>query len=156
MTARIIEIELSDSLNREGWMFHCPLTGTPIAGDRDQAFEQFQTPYFLFCIGQDGEVLSRSDELPEPVGSDLKKAIASLQEAGHPGRDGLVTHELHTFVPNVLADMLADSTVIFDIGLAGEHQRSSARMWLAMDFMLPAKTVGSSCIDHSAQINPVE
>lgn len=156
MTARIIEIEVSDSLNREGWMFHCPLTGTPIAGDREQAFEKFETPYFLFCISQHGEVLSRSDELPEPVGSGLKKAIASMREAGHPGPDGLDTHELHTFMPNVLAGMLADSTVIFDIGLAGEHQASSARMWFAMDFTLPVKAVDSSCIEHSAQINPVE
>lgn len=156
MTASIIEIQLNDSLNREGWMFHCPLTGTPIVGDRDQAFETFDTPCFLFCITPEGEVLSRSDELREPVGTGLKKVIDALQEAGQPGPEGLCTHDLHTFVPNVLAGMLADSAVIFDIGLAGQHRNGTARMWLAMDFTLPSMTVNSSCVDHSAQIDPVE
>ncbi|TVQ41811.1 MAG: hypothetical protein EA370_01035 [Wenzhouxiangella sp.] len=56
MTARIIEIDLSDALNREGFMFHCPITGTPILGDREQAFEQFARPVDLDCLEQIAEV----------------------------------------------------------------------------------------------------
>ncbi|MDZ7790403.1 MAG: hypothetical protein U5L08_07930 [Xanthomonadales bacterium] len=156
MTARIIEIDISEDQARDGFMFHCPLTGTPVVGDREQSFEQFASPYFLFCITQDGVVQSRSDELPEPVASGLKKAIDTLSDAGRSGPDGICTHELHSFVPNVIADALPESTVIFEIGRAIDRRNSDAETWVAMDFTLPAKRVDEGCIDHSADVMPVE
>lgn len=156
MTADIIEIDISERRAREGFMFHCPLTGTPIVGDTDQAFESFASPYFLFCITQDGVVLSRSDELPEPLASRLKQVIETLSEAGGPVPDGICTHDLHTFVPNVIAGMLPDSSVIFDIGTQEDHGGASATLWVAMDFTLPFEGVDEGCIDHSADVMPVE
>lgn len=156
MTARIIEIDLSETLTREGFMFHCPLTGTPIVGDRDQAFEDFASPYFLFCISHDGVVQSRIDELPGPIDWRLNRVIETLADAGRPGPDGICTHELHTFMPNVIADMLPDSTIIFDIGMAGDPRGSETYIWVAMDFTLPARQVGEDCVDHSADVAPVE
>ena len=156
MTARIIEIDLSDALKRDGYMFNCPLTGTPIIGDRDHAFENFASPYFLFCITEAGLVYSRSDELPEPIGSALKKVIKNLFVIGSLGPDGISSHEVEIYMPNEIAGMLPGSSVIFDI--RGSHQRDSysPRTWVVMDFTLPVKTVDEECIDHSAELVPFE
>lgn len=152
MTADIIRIDHE----LDEFLFHCPLTGTPIVGDRDQGFEQFASPYFLFCITQDGVVQSRKDELPESVGSSLKKVIDTLFDAGSTGLDSITTFELATFIPNVIADILPDTAVIFDIGRPGDRKESAATVWVAMDFTLPAKTVDEACINHSADVMPVE
>jgi len=74
MTAEIIRIdhELPE------FMFHCPLTGTPIVGDIDQSFERLASPYFLFSITEAGIVHSRSDELPKSIGAALKQVIDNL------------------------------------------------------------------------------
>ena len=155
MTARIIEIDLSDTLKRDGYMFHCPLTGTPIIGDRDEAFEQFASPYFLFAITQQGLVFSRKDELPGPVGAGLQAALKALSDVGGHGPNAVTTHDLFVFVTNVLADCLPDSTVIFEIDPPADRQYGE-RLWVVMDFTLPAKQVDESCIDQVETIASVE
>ena len=155
MTARIIEIDLSDTLKRDGYMFHCPLTGTPIIGDRDEAFEQFASPYFLFAITQQGLVFSRKDELPGPVGAGLQAALKALSDAGGHGPKAVTTHDLFVLVTNVLADCLPDSTAIFEINPPADSQ-SGARLWVVMDFTQPATWVDESCIDQVIEIAPVE
>ena len=151
MTAEIIRIdhELPE------FMFHCPLTGTPIVGDIDQSFERFASPYFLFSITEAGIVHSRRDELPESIGVALKRVIDNLFDVGHPGPQGISSFELHTCMPNVIAVMLPDSTMIFDIGGKSQLDQSSPRTWVAMDFTLPIRMVDEECIDHSADLVPV-
>ena len=152
MTAEIIRIdhELPE------FMFHCPLTGTPIVGDIDQSFERLASPYFLFSITEAGIVHSRSDELPKSIGAALKQVIDNLLDAGRPGPEGISSYELHTYMPNVIAGMLPDSTMIFDIGGKNQRDQDSPRTWVAMDFTLPIRMVDEACIDHSADLVPVE
>ena len=152
MTANIIQIdhELPE------FLFHCPLTGTPIVGDIEQSFENFSSPYFLFCITEAGLVYSRSDELPDPAGPALKKVIEDLLGAGAPGPNGVSSFELDTYMPNVIAGMLPASTVIFDIRGTNQRDASSPRTWVAMDFTLPVKTVDAECVDHSAELVRIE
>lgn len=155
MTARIIEIDLSGTLKRDGYMFHCPLTGTPIIGDRDEAFEQFASPYFLFAITTQGLVFSRKDDLPGVVGEGLKAALKALADVGGHGPNAVTTHDLFVFMTNELADRLPDSTVIFEIDPPADRQYGE-RLWVAMDFTLPARTVDERCIDQVAEVAPVE
>lgn len=155
MTARIIEIDLSDTLKRDGYMFHCPLTGTPIIGDRDEAFERFASPYFLFAITTGGLVFSRKDDLPGAVGEGLKAALKALADVGGHGPNAVTTHDLFVFMTNELADHLPDSTVIFEINPPSDRQYGE-RLWVAVDFTLPARTVDERCIDQVAEITPVE
>ena len=152
MTAEIIRIDHE----LQEFMFHCPLTGTPIVGDIDQSFERFASPYFIFCITEEGIVYSRSDELPDPVGPALKRVVDDLLGAGGPGPSGVSPFELETYVPNVIAAMLPGSTVIFDIRGANQRDLYSARTWVAMDFTLPVKAVDEECIDHSAELVRIE
>lgn len=147
ITASIIEINLSEALERDGYMFHCPLTGMPIVGDRDEAFEQFTSPYFLFAITSQGLVFSRNDELPGLVGEGLKAALKALADVGGHGPDAITTHDLHTFMTNVLADCLPDSAVIFEIDPPADRQYG-ARLWVAMDFTLPATRVDERSTEH--------
>lgn len=155
MTARIIEIDLSDTLKRDGYMFHCPLTGTPIIGDRDEAFEQFASPYFLFAITTGGLVFSRKDELPGPVGAGLKAALKALFDVSGIRPNAVTTDDLFVFMTNELADYLPDSTIIFEIDPPADRQYG-ARLWVVMDFTLSAIQVDESCIDQVDQIMPVE
>ena len=152
MTAEIIRIdhELPE------FMFHCPLTGTPIVGDIDQSFERFASPYFLFSITEEGVVHSRCDKLPESIGPALKQVIDNLSEVGRHGPEGISSYELNTYMPNVIAGMLPDSTVIFDVGGRNQGDQDSPRTWVAMDFTLPIRMADEACIDHSADLLPVE
>ena len=59
-------------------------------------------------------------------------------------------------MPNVIAGMLPGSTVIFDIGGKNQRDQDSPRTWIAMDFTLPIRMVDEECIDHSADLVPVE
>ena len=155
MTARIIEIDLSDTLKRDGYMFHCPLTGTPIIGDRDHAFENFASPYFLFSITQDGTVDSRKGDLPEPVGSGFKRAMKALAAVGGEGPEAVNTHDLHIFMANEMSPCLPDTTVIFEIDPPADRQ-SDARLWVAMDFTLPAAVVNVDSLEQVTSIAAVE
>ena len=152
MTAEIIRIdhELPE------FMFHCPLTGTPIVGDIDQSFERFASPYFMFSITEAGIVHSRSDKLPESFGVALKQIIDNLSEVGRHGPEGISSYELHTYMPNVIAGMLPDSTMIFDIGGKNQRDQDSPRTWVTMDFTLPIRMVDEECIENSADLVPVE
>lgn len=152
MTAEIIRIdhELDD------FLFHCPLTGTPIVGDVEQSFEQLTSPYYLFSVTTDGVVHARSGDLPDPVGPALINVVEHLCEVGRPGPDGLSPFELHTYMPNVIAGLLPDTTVIFDIGRASQHDQSTPRLWVAMDFTMPDETVDETAIDHVADLVPIE
>ena len=155
MTARIIEIDLSDALKRDGYMFHCPLTGTPVIGDRDEAFERFASPYFLFVITRQGLVFSRKDELPGPVGEGLKAALKTLADVSGHGPNAITTHDLFIFMTNVLCDQMPDSTVIFEIDPPDDRQHGE-RLWVAMDFTLPAIQVDETSIDQVDEIASVE
>jgi|GEM_PF-6406538 len=152
MTAAIIQInhELSE------FVFHCPLTGTPVVGDVEQSFEGFASPYFLFCITETGAVYSRKDALAEPIASVLGKVVDELSHAGGMDPRGVSAFELGTFMPNVIAGMLPESSVIFDIRGANQHDESSPRTWVVMNFTLPARAVDETCIGHSADLVPIE
>lgn len=155
MTARIIEIDLSDTLKRDGYLFHCPLTGTPIIGDRDEAFERFASPYFLFAITTQGLVFSRKDDLPGAVGEGLKAALKALADVGGHGPNAVTTHDLFVFMTNELADRLPDSTVIFEINPPLDRQYGE-RLWVAMDFTLPVTLVNAHSLEQVSSIAPVE
>lgn len=152
MTAMINELHHQ----RDEFLFHCPLTGSPVVGDVEQSFERCTSPYFLFCITEAGIVYARRDELPEPFGSSLQDAVRTLFDAGAGFEDAISAFELDSFMPNVVAGLLPETTMIFDIRGPGQRDQGSARTWVVMDFCLPEKVLDPEMIDHVADLVPIE
>lgn len=135
MTATIVE------MNHEPrqFVFRCPLTGSPLAGAIDDTAENRASPYFLFCITDEGKVFARRDELPFEAYEALECVIDDLSKLATTGGFLLDTCRLHTFVPGVIAHLLPDTALIFD--LQGRQTRfpNAVRAWVVMDFSLPSK-----------------
>ena len=143
MAARMIEINHRQRKS----VFHCPLTGVRVWEDGEETFETCTTPYFVFLMTAEGRLFSRTDDgLPIGHRRALNLVIDELQSA-RPSVD-----EMQTFMPNVVAGLLPDSVVLFELRSPRVRQDDEPATWIAMDFGLPEAEVGPSVIDNTVSL----
>lgn len=121
----------------EPFLFHCPLTGLPVCGDVEQAFEGEISPFLLFAITPTGDVFARSDQLPAPHGPALEQGLGALLDEVHRMDTGLDTEFAGVFLPETMAPLLNDSAVLFEVESAPGSDRNCETFWVGMDFRLP-------------------
>ena len=150
MTATIVE------MNHEPrhFVFRCPLTGSPLAGDIGETEQAFASPYFLFCVTEEGRIFARRDELPGDFEYELNGALEELMTQTTSQHYLLYGCRLHKFMAGVVAHSLPDTTLIFD--LLGQHNRfpQADRAWIAMDFTLPAKPAADCRVECIGTLFP--
>lgn len=149
MTRTIVEIRHA----RDSVLFHCPLTGLPVCGDLEQAFEGEISPFLLLAVTTTGDVYARSDDLPEPFCSALQRALEALSGEIHRLDPAMTTEDLETFVPTGLAPLLPDSSVLFRIRAADARGSASEPFWVCMDFTLPLQL---PVVEHRVSLEQAE
>ena len=127
--------------------FHCPVTGAMVLSDEDETFETCTTPYIVAVLTADGRVYARKDPLPDPYPSLLDQAQSWLNPLS-PDIDHIVSvHELYTWVPNVFAQLLPQSAVIFEV-VARHRHHSTYYNYVVMDFSLPGIAISAEDIEY--------
>ena len=150
MTATIVEMHHE----QRRFVFRCPLTGSPLAGNIDETDQAFASPYFLFCVTEEGRIFSRRDDLPSDFKYALDDAIEELMTQTTSQDYLLYGCQLHKFMHGVVAHWLPDTTLIFD--LMGRQIRfpQAGRAWVAMDFTLPAKPAAECRVEYIGTLFP--
>ncbi|MFU8831750.1 MAG: hypothetical protein ACNA7J_06290 [Wenzhouxiangella sp.] len=134
-------IELNHTLPNEA--FYCPLTGAKVFDDIDQTFEECTSPYFVFVLTDDGMLFSRSG-LPETHLAAMQDVTNDLLRLDT--TDMLLSAlEMPTYVPNVMAGMLPESVVIFELRSRG-YKYGDPCSFVAMDFSLEPGRIDPSTI----------
>ena len=117
---------------RDPVLFHCPLTGLPVCGDIEQSFEGDVSPFLLFAITDTGDLVARTEELPDHYRTTLQCVIESFDPT-------LTTEDMPTFVPTVLSPMLPDSAILFQVCSKTDENDLPEAFWVCMDFTLTDK-----------------